>query len=74
MIRSATLVATSPIATLARIPSGSILKLDRAILEAATTHNDLIREAHEIVVSELHARSDIAIIDDDLDAGRAAQR
>lgn len=45
----------------------TVLELNGAILKAALAQNHLIREAHEVVIGKLKARTLIAIVDDDLD-------
>ena len=45
---------------------GTVLELHSTILEATLTQNDLIREAHKIVVGKLKSGTLVTIIDDDL--------
>ncbi len=46
---------------------GTVLELNGAIFKAALAQNHLIREAHEVVIGKLKARTLITIVDDDLD-------
>ena len=45
---------------------GTVLELNGAILEAALAQNDLIREAHKVVVGKLKAGTLVTVVDDNL--------
>ena len=44
------------------LPCRAVLDFDGAVRKPTLAHHDLIREAHEVVVGELHARALGAVI------------
>ncbi len=48
---------------------GAVLDLDHALGKALLAHHDLVGPADQVGIGELHARTLVAVVEDDLDAG-----